>query len=366
MKPVSKQTASLQFFTRALLRWYRAFGRDLPWRKTTDPYAIWVSEIMLQQTQVATALPYYRRFLSAFPTVQDLAAASLDKVLKSWEGLGYYARARNLHRAAKELVDVYNGIFPSTFEEVLSLPGVGRSTAGAILTIGFGQSHPILDGNVRRVLCRYFCVEEDPRGKKTEERLWRYSESLLPKRNAAAYTQAIMDLGATICTPSSPQCSVCPLNQGCLGYQKGLQEKLPLRGAAKVLPHRDYLAAVIRRGEKVLIGRRPLKGLLGGLWEFPGGRSFSKVGADGEAPKLLEKELGFQIQNVAPWMEVRHVFTHFRMTLRIFVCQTKIRNIPSDLKWVSLKELDRYPFSSAHQKIVLKLTGKERGQGELF
>lgn len=199
--PVPEQEMVLdrsRFFTRALLRWYRQCGRDLPWRNTSEPYHIWLSEIMLQQTQVSTVLPYYHKFLSAFPTIQDLAAAPLDKIMKLWAGLGYYARARNLHRSAKEVVEQFNGRLPSTFEKLLSLPGIGRSTAGAILTIAFGQRRPILDGNVRRVLCRYFVINQDPRSKKVEAWLWDCSERLLPKRESHVYTQGIMDLGATI------------------------------------------------------------------------------------------------------------------------------------------------------------------------
>ncbi|HLG22349.1 MAG TPA: A/G-specific adenine glycosylase [Candidatus Manganitrophaceae bacterium] len=365
--------AAIRRLTRNLLKWYRGFGRDLPWRRTRDPYAVWVSEIMLQQTQVATVLPYYQRFLSAFPTVHDLAAAPLDRVLKSWEGLGYYARARNLRRAAQEVIDRFEGSLPSTFEDILALPGIGRSTAGAILTIAFGRRHPILDGNVRRVLCRYFCVEEDPREKSVEARLWRVSEALLPKKDADLYTQAIMDLGATVCAPVRPRCPVCPVQGGCLAYQKGLQASLPRKGARKSVPHHDYVAGVIEKGGKVLVRRRPAGGLLGGLWEFPGGRVDGKpktplLSAVAAGP-FLENETGIKIAAAEPLIRINHAFTHFRMTLHVFSCRTDGAGlkISSNAKWVHLKKLSDYPFSSAHQKILQKLISQDGAeQAPLF
>jgi len=348
-----------RLFTRSLLRWYQKNGRVLPWRQTADPYAIWVSEIMLQQTQVATAEPYYRRFLSAFPTVQDLAAAPLEKVLKAWEGLGYYARARNLHRAAAEVVSRFGGKIPSTLEAILSLPGIGRSTAGAILTIGSGQRHPILDGNVRRVLCRYFAVLEDPKKKAVEAQLWEHSERLLPNEKADLYTQAVMDLGATVCTPASPACGRCPVRKGCRGYRLGVQTELPAKGVKKEIPHRSYAAGILFNGERVLIRRRPLTGLLAGLWEFPAGpvdAPASGRGLEKEVEALFEKEMGLKVKASHPWMEIKHTFTHFRMTLHVFILSGKgAGRVSSPLRWAGLRELADLPFSAAHQKIVLKL-----------
>ena len=348
-----------RLFTRSLLQWYEAHGRTLPWRQTNDPYAIWVSEIMLQQTQVATVHSYYLRFLSAFPTLQDLAAAPLEKVLKAWEGLGYYARARHLHRGAQEVVARFAGKVPSIFEEIVSLPGIGRSTAGAILTIAMGQRYPILDGNVRRVLCRYFAVLEDPKKKEIENELWAHSEKLLPKKKADLYTQAIMDLGATLCTSASPRCPVCPVQKGCRAYQKGLQAELPMKGLKKKVPHRDYVAGVVFHEGQVLIRRRPLKGLLAGLWEFPSGRIESQISGGGlekELEALFENEMNLSVRATHPWMEIKHVFTHFRMTLHVFVCSAeKTEKVSAPLRWVRLRNLADYPFSAAHQKIVLKV-----------
>lgn len=345
--------------TRRLLVWYRVFGRDLPWRKTRDPYHIWVSETMLQQTQVKTVLPFYRRFLLALPTMHDLAAAPIGSVLKLWEGLGYYARARNLHQAAKEVSAHFRGIFPSKIEDVLSLPGIGRSTAGAILTIAFGQRHPILDGNVRRVLCRYFCIQEDPR--KAEEKLWGYSASLLPERNAGDFLQAIMDFGATFCTQAAPRCPLCPVRRGCRGYQNGLQETLPLKGIRKSIPYRDYVAGVIFKGERVLIRRRPMEGLLGGLWEFPGGEAKScPSDAFKKVLSALFQEKNSNLLQPIPCMTIRHAFTHFRMTLHVFLYRgrTHVKNGSGEMRWVLPEQLEEYPFPSAYQKIVRALTEK--------
>jgi len=347
-----------RLFTRSLLQWYEAHGRTLPWRETVDPYAIWVSEIMLQQTQVATVLAYYQRFLSAFPTVQDLAGAPLEKVLKAWEGLGYYARARHLHQGAKEVVARFGGRVPSIFEEIVSLPGIGRSTAGAILTIAFGQRYPILDGNVRRVLCRYFAVLEDPKKKEIENELWAHSEKLLPKKKADLYTQAIMDLGATICTPTAPQCPLCPVRNGCRGYRIGAQADLPVKAAKKKIPHHDYVAGVIFHKGRVLIRRRPLKGLLAGLWEFPAGRIEAHRGVrlEKEIESLFENETKLKVQATHPWMEIKHAFTHFRMTLHVFICASEGGGrVAAPLRWVRLQNLSDHPFPAAHQKIVLRL-----------
>jgi len=326
---------------------------------------------MLQQTQVTTVLPYYQRFLSSFPTVRDLATAPLDKVLKAWEGLGYYARARHLHRAANEIVARFDGNFPSRFDDILSLPGIGRSTAGAIATIAFGQRYPILDGNVKRVLCRYFAVEEDPKKKEIEEQLWRYAEKLLPRKEAADYTQAIMDLGATLCTPVEPRCAICPVRNKCKAFEKGIQEKLPIKGIVKDIPQRDYVAGVAFRGEKVLIRRRPAKGLLGGLWEFPGGPvTLGERGRSSEKKmkEALQKEIPWAVDRWSPWGKIKHTFTHFKMTLHVFSGRIEGRPGKStdEQKWVGLEELSNYPFSSAHQKILLKLNRPETEQQRLF
>ncbi|MBI3598827.1 MAG: A/G-specific adenine glycosylase [Nitrospirae bacterium] len=373
-------------FAMPLLRWYKKAGRDLPWRKTTvggvppDPYAIWVSEILLQQTQVSTVLPYYHRFLSNFPTVQSLAAAEIDDVLKCWQGLGYYARARNLLLAARRIVDRFGGTVPLTLSELLTLPGIGRSSAGAILNIAFSQRHPILDGNVKRILVRVFCIAKDPKERQVTEKLWRLSESLLPKTRADHFTQAIMDLGATICTPAAPKCDCCPVSRLCKGYQKGLQNKLPIRPVRKKTPHYDYVCAIIRNGEKVLIKKRQETGLLGGLWEFPGGRVSnlcsdaspsrgSKVGMGfiGKSlNEIIEKEVGQSVALTPLGLEIKHAFTHFKMTIHLFAGSVRKSKTQLPLKWVPIDQLKEHPFSSAHQKIILKLQNVRQSRRDLW
>lgn len=224
-------------FVSALLEWYDREARDLPWRRTRDPYAIWVSEILLQQTRVETVLEYYPRFLEAFPTVEALARASLDHVLKLWEGLGYYARARHLHEAARRLVETNRGQVPRDPEALVRLPGIGRSTAGAIASIAFGVPVPVLDGNVRRVLCRWAAWEGDPLKAPLRERLWELASALVPAHRPGDYNQALMDLGARICTPRSPTCKACPVQKGCLGYQQGRAASLPTPRISRRLPH---------------------------------------------------------------------------------------------------------------------------------
>jgi A/G-specific adenine glycosylase len=361
LKFCQQNAESISPFSTRLLRWYRKNGRDLPWRKTTNPYQIWVSEILLQQTQVVTALPYYHRFLERFQTVHALALAPLDDVLKTWQGLGYYARARHLSLAAQKVVHQFNGVVPASLDELTSLPGIGRSTAGAILNIAFGQCHPILDGNVKRVLSRYFLVCGDLKEKNNLAALWQHAETILPQKNADLFTQAIMDLGATICLPKSPNCIACPVSQSCLAYQEGVQNKLPEKSPTKKVPHYDFIAAIIQKGGKVLIKKRPEKGLLGGLWEFPSGKIASKEGLSQGAylDELIEKEVGSQVSLLPLAIQIKHAFTHFKMTLHLFSGTVKKAALSdSSLKWVSIEQLSEYPFSASHQRIVLRLQGE--------
>jgi len=345
-----------------LIKWYRLHGRDLPWRHTRDPYLIWISEVMLQQTQVATVIPYYHRFLARYPTLSDLAQAPLSDLLKLWEGLGYYARCRHLHEAAGEVMKRFGGQIPTAVEGLLSLPGIGRSTAHAIATIAFGQCHPILDGNVRRVLCRYFAVQKNPREKAVEKQLWDYSEQLLPYRHANFYTQGLMDLGATVCTPTQPRCPICPVQKGCAAFRQGLQMEIPVKTIRKKIPHYPYLAGVIWYRQQVLIHRRSPKGLLGGLWEFPGGRvEETEKSFDLQFADLLKEVIGCEIKPVRkfrPWWILRHTFTHFKMTLHVVEGEIKgVKRIPfSDWKWTGVDQLALYPFSATHKKIAIALS----------
>jgi A/G-specific adenine glycosylase len=255
-----------------LLAWAETSLRDLPWRRERTPYRVWVSEIMLQQTRVETVIPYYQRWMSRFPTIGALAQADLGQALKCWEGLGYYARCRNLHRAAWIVVERHGGQLPERRGELLALPGIGPYTVGAILSLAFGQDAAVLDGNVRRVLSRLYALDDDPREAKTRQKLWALAESLLPPGKAGRFNEALMDLGATVCTPKGPRCANCPLNQVCQAYASGDAEGYPPPTRRAPTPHYHVTAAVIWRDGQVLIAQRPLDGLLGGLWEFPGGK----------------------------------------------------------------------------------------------
>ena len=301
----------------ALIEWHAGQGRhDLPWQRDRNPYRVWVSEIMLQQTQVSTVIPYFERFMKRFPDVRALADAAVDDVLHLWAGLGYYARARNLHRAAVRIRDDFGGVFPTTFAEVASLPGIGRSTAGAILTFACGQRHPILDGNVRRVLARYFGIQGDPSDRAVTDQLWELSERVTPHEGAEVYTQAIMDLGATVCTRRKPLCDYCPLADGCFAKRTGRQEELPTARRVRAKRQREvFMLIAMRRDGSVLLERRPESGIWGGLWCLPEFDTVSAArayagqtlrAADAE-PKLLGM--------------VEHGFTHFNLIIRPLLLQ---------------------------------------------
>lgn len=346
-----------QEIAKRLLRWYKKEGRDLPWRRTGDPYAIWVSEIMLQQTRVSTVIPYYERFMTAFPTVRELALASLGKVLKVWEGLGYYGRARNLQKAARIISGRYNGKMPEDIEALTSLPGIGLSTAGAIISLAYGKKAPILDGNVRRVLCRLFAIRQNPSLAPVQKRLWKISENLVPEKNPRSFNQALMDLGAMVCTPKKPVCTACCLRSLCLAYSKGLQNTLPVKSPGRKVPHYHIAAGVIWRGRKILIAQRPAEGLLGGLWEFPGGKL-----KNGENPvEAVAREILEELNVTASVGDlistVRHAYSHFRITLHAFHCRYvkgPLRTT-NPCRWVSPEELSHYAFPAANRKIIAAL-----------
>lgn len=303
-------------FAPALLAWFDRHGRKhLPWQQNTTPYRVWVSEIMLQQTQVATVIPYYERFMDRFPDVHALAAANIDEVLHLWTGLGYYARARNLHRAAQTIVAQHRGEFPGTLEAVEALTGIGRSTAGAILALSRNQPHPILDGNVKRVLTRCFGVAGFPGQQSVERELWQLAEACTPHERVANYTQAIMDLGATLCVRSRPVCPMCPMSEFCIARIEGLQSVLPTPRPKKTRPQRIAYAVLALRGDgAVLLERRPPAGIWGGLWTFP---QFDD--RDGALAWIQTQDMsGLEpdVQSMGPYS---HSFTHFDLTLHPIV-----------------------------------------------
>ncbi len=340
---------------RSLLGWYQQQGRDLPWRRTQDPYAIWISEIMLQQTQVKTVLPYYERWLQAFPTVQALAAADQQVVLKLWEGLGYYARARNLHKAAQQVVAEFEGEFPRELEGAIALKGIGRTTAGGILSAAFNAPTPILDGNVKRVLSRLIAYRAVPN--KALMPLWKLSEQLLDPNYPRDFNQAIMDLGATLCTRHNPTCLLCPWQTSCAAYNQNAVSRFPMTESRQPLPHKHIGVAVITDSQgNILIDRRKQEGLLGGLWEFPGGKI-----EPGETPeecvkREIKEELGIEIAVQDKLVTIEHAYTHFKVTLNVFNCK-HLSGDPQPLesdevKWVTLDEIDQYPFPKANSQII--------------
>jgi A/G-specific adenine glycosylase len=343
-----------------VLQWYAQHRRDLPWRHTRDPYRIWVAEIMLQQTRVDTVAPYYHRFLQRFPTLADLAAASLDQVLKAWEGLGYYARARNLHRAARLVMNDLEGHLPETTSALQHLPGVGRYTAGAIASIAFGQDEVALDGNLRRVLCRLFGVDDDPLRSSTQRRLEHLARIVLPGGQAGDFNQALMDLAATICLPADPHCLLCPLHGVCQAQLEGIQNELPIRRSGKQTPHRDVTAGIIWLDEyRFLISKRPVDGMLGGLWEFPGGKRRPHEDLVDCLHREVVEELGIEIQVNDLYCVVQHSYSHFHMTLYAYSCRY-LRGEPrclgcADWRWVTLSDLDDFAFPVADQRIIAEL-----------
>ncbi len=333
---------------RKILRWFEKNKRDLPWRKTKDPYAIWVSEIMLQQTQVATVLPYYQRFLKSFPTARHLARADLSRVLKLWEGLGYYSRARNFHRASRIITKHFRGRIPNNLKDLLDLPGIGRSTAGAILSFAFEMEAPILDGNAKRVLSRLFAVQTKPAKGKTDDLLWQISESLIPKGFSNPFNQALMDLGSMICTPRDPLCPECPLHTLCKARRTGEPERFPPKIPKKKIPHIEAVCAVIWRKRRVLLERRQPSGLLGGLWEFPNWKSKSKSKV--RLRDDIQKETGVNVEVMKPIGTFKQTFSHFKLTLRVYHCQAI--NGKGKGKWISIGNLHLLPLSRIHRRIA--------------
>ncbi len=356
--------AQRKSFASRLLRWYALHQRDLPWRREAhDPYRVWISEALLQQTQVTTVIPYYERFLARFPDVHALASAPLDEVLKAWEGAGYYARARNLHRAAQEIVRRFGGKLPRSVEELRTLPGIGRYTAGAIASIAFNRDAAVLDGNVARVLSRYFNIAEDIKSTQTQRTLWELATLLVPRGKAGNFNQAVMDLGATICIPRRPACDRCPLRRGCAARRLGIQEQLPVKRAKKQTPHHQVAVGMIWHQGKILIARRFDRDLLGGLWEFPGGHQERGETLQECVKREVCEELGIAIAVGKQVAAVEHGYSHFSITLHAFRCRY-LRGRPRALgcaawKWVSPRALSRYAFPAANRKIIAMLTKDE-------
>jgi A/G-specific adenine glycosylase len=350
----------------ALLNWFAANARDLPWRRTRDPYAIWVSEIMLQQTQVKTVIPFYERWLRELPSIASLAGAPSEKIHKLWEGLGYYTRVRNMQRAAQLIVAQREGKFPTSFDDVLALAGIGRYTAGAICSIAFNQPRPILDGNVIRVLTRVFGIRENARDKVTSALLWNLSEQLVTSANAlrvakgsigncSAVNQSLMELGALICTPRAPQCDGCPISKHCVARRDGSAETLPNLGPRAVATPRRFIALVVQRNRRTLVRQRPAEVVNGHLWEFPNIEVPLKTSAS-VAHTAIEAELGCDVESIAPLTTIRHSITRYRITLDVMRVELNGSLPRAECgSWKSWRDVESLPFTSAHRKIAALL-----------
>ncbi|MFH5831521.1 A/G-specific adenine glycosylase [Halalkalibaculum sp. DA3122] len=357
-------------FRSNLLSWYDQHKRDLPWRSCGDPYKVWISEIMLQQTRVDQAMPYYYRFVERFPTVQDLAAADQQEVLKVWEGLGYYSRARHLHHAAQTVVNDFDGQLPDTWNEITSLKGIGPYTASAILSIAFEKEYAVVDGNVIRVLSRYFGIEDDIRRTATKNEIQQRADELLDPDRPGDFNQAMMELGATVCAPSNPDCNHCPVSAECIAYKSVKTDDIPYKSPAKKKPHHQVGVGIIHNEkDEVLIALRPEDAMLGGLWEFPGGKQTENEDIEETVVRELEEELGVRVNITKPFMKLDHAYSHFKITMHAFLCElvdgTPEPNSSQEVKWIAISDLEEYPFPKANRKLTKKLMQLGTGQQQL-
>jgi A/G-specific adenine glycosylase len=343
-------------FADKIIRWQKRDGRhDLPWQNTRDPYRIWVSEIMLQQTQVSAVIEYYARFMTRFPTLQSLAATPIDDVMPYWAGLGYYARARNLHKAAVHVQTEFNGEFPTDFDAVWSLPGIGRSTAAAICAFAYGQPRPILDGNVKRVFARYFGVAGDIRAKAVEDEMWLIAEREKPVNNIEAYIQGQMDLGATLCARGAPKCLLCPLQDSCAAHLEGRTDELPMRAIKKTIPHRTTKMLVMVNANEVYIERRPPTGIWGGLFSLP------EIAIDDDAADFINAKFSIAhtfIKSTQPLPTIEHGFTHYSLTIypiKIAISKRALQASEPGSMWLDLDDIKTAALPAPVKKILLAL-----------
>jgi A/G-specific adenine glycosylase len=354
----------LTIIRQKLLKWYALNARALPWRGASDPYRIWVSEVMLQQTQVETVIPYYQHWLAKFPTLADLANANENEVLKVWEGLGYYSRARNLLKSAKIICDELNCEFPRDLSQLRKLPGVGDYIAGAVASIAFGQREAALDGNGKRVLARLYAYAKPVNLEKNAKELKQVLDDLLPEQQAGDFNQALMDLGSRICLPRRPKCGDCPLKSDCAANQQGLQLEIPVKTSRRPVPHYQVVAAVIREGDCVLIDKRPSNALLGGMWEFPGGKVEQGESLEQAIVREIREELGLEIIAGSEFGQYEHAYTHFSVTVHAILCDIlrgEVKALEADeIAWVSLNNLDDYPMGKVDRQISIDLNASCR------
>ncbi|MBN2409194.1 MAG: A/G-specific adenine glycosylase [Candidatus Aminicenantes bacterium] len=344
---------------RKIGRWYRTHRRRLPWRETKDPYKIWVSEVMLQQTTVNAVIPYYVRWLELFPDIQALARAPLRRVLKAWEGLGYYQRARNLHQAARTICRKHGGSIPAEFEEFIALPGVGPYIAAAVLSLAFDKPYPVLDANVRRVGMRLYGFQGKANARADAVLLARI-RGIFPVENGADFNQALMELGALICRPKNPGCLLCPVQSFCRAYQSGEQEVIPAP-KSRSFQQIETVVGIISDQGKYLIQQRPAQGLLAGLWEFPGGKREKGETLREALRREIKEELGVEVRRERLLLKLRHAYTRFQVELFVFECELDRSPLPRspNRRWVGLRALKRYPFPSGSAQIVRFLEDRD-------
>ena len=339
-----------------LVRWFKLYARPLPWRVDVDPYHVWISEIMLQQTRVETVKAYYERWMERFPEIHAVASANLQEVLKLWEGLGYYTRARNIKRTAEIICNHHSGKFPVDMKDLMQLPGIGRSTAGAIASIAYKQDAPILDGNVKRVIARIFNYHELVNVPKNEKELWCLTEQLLPYRQAGIFNQAVMELGETICLPKNPICTGCPIRTDCKANEVGIQGHLPVRSLKANVPLYVVVAAVLVERGKILLTQRPLEKLLGGLWEFPGGKVEEEETLQQALRREIMEELQIEVEIMDEIGVYRHAYTHFKVIVHAFLCSKGKGRINAteapQMAWVQHDQFDGFPMGKVDRMIA--------------
>lgn len=340
-------------FSNRLIAWQKQYGRhDLPWQNTADPYAIWVSEIMLQQTQVSAVIGYYGKFMQRFPDIATLADATQDEVLQHWSGLGYYSRARNLHNAAQTIMDEHGGKFPQDFSAIQTLSGIGRSTAAAIASFAFNQVQTILDGNVKRVLTRHFAIDGWPSTPRIEKELWSLADTLLPKTDMIAYTQGLMDLGATLCTRSKPQCHICPLRETCKAYQEHRVHLLPTPKPRKAIPEKHTTMIILQQGDSVMLEKRPPTGIWGGLWSFP------EADDNDDHKTAALHRFGVNASLKQPLPTLSHTFTHFKLHIKPQPLEVVIQNPKASETgqiWLSIEDAIGAAIPTPVRKILQSL-----------
>lgn len=342
-----------------LLNWFSLYKRDMPWRGITDPYRIWVSEVMLQQTQVKKVVGYYENFTKRFPDIRTLASSSVQDVLKLWEGLGYYARARNLHKAAQLIVKDFNSEIPKDYTSFRTLPGVGDYSAAAVLSIAFNKPYAAVDGNIKRVLSRLFLMDYPVNDSSSSKVFQEKADLLLNTDQPGCFNQAMMELGATVCRPQSPTCVVCPVNSYCKAFKEGLQSEYPYRKKTKPTPEHNIAAGIIYKGSDVLIVQRPLDGLLGGLWEFPNGNLYKGETPEEACIRHISNSTNLSVSNLNYLTQVKHAYTHFKIVVDAFECEyiqgDLLLNGPIGAKWIKIDELHDYPLPKVTHKIIEKL-----------